>query len=211
MTKNALIIFVKNLIKDHVKTRLAKTLGDDVALNIYKQLLKNTHDKIQTLKIDKIVFYSNFIEDDIWENDLFQKEIQEGNDLGERMENAFKSLAVEQAGSFTAGYKKAIIIGTDCPGINKSLLENAFAKLNGYDIVIGPATDGGYYLLGMEKVHSFLFHNIEWSTNSVFQQTINLCNRNNLSYFLLPELSDIDEEKDLIHFENLMMPKDKVL
>ncbi len=210
MTENALIIFVKNLIKGHVKTRLAKTLGDDVALNIYKQLLKNTHDKIQTLKIDKIVFYSNFIEDDIWQNDLFQKKVQEGNDLGERMKNAFKSLAVEQAGSFTAGYKKAIIIGTDCPGINKNILEDAFLKLNNSDIVIGPAADGGYYLLGIKKVHSFLFHNIEWSTNSVFQQTIDLCNRNNLSYFLLPELSDIDDEKDLIHFENLVMPKDKV-
>ena len=203
MKGNALIIFVKNLIKGHVKTRLAATLGNEVAMDIYRQLLKNAHDKIQSLEIDKIVFYSEFIEDDIWQNDLFQKEIQEGNDLGERMKNAFKS-------SFTAGYKNVVIIGTDCPGINKNILEDAFLKLNNSDIVIGTATDGGYYLLGMKKVHSFLFHNIEWSTDSVFQQTIELCNRNHLSYFLLPELSDIDEEKDLIHFETLLMQNKKI-
>ncbi len=200
MTENALIIFVKNLIKGRVKTRLANTLGDEVAMDIYQQLLKNVHDKIQSLEIDKIVFYSEFIEDDIWQNDLFQKEIQEGNDLGERMKNAFKS-------SFTAGYKNVVIIGTDCPGIYEDILEDGFLKLNKSDIVIGPATDGGYYLLGMKKVHSFLFQNIEWSTDSVFQQTIELCNRNHLSYFLLPGLSDIDEEKDLKHFENLIMLK----
>ena len=210
MTENALIIFVKNLIEGHVKTRLAKTLGDDAAMDIYKQLLKNTHDKIQTLKIDKIVYYSDYIEDDIWQNDLFQKKIQEGNDLGERMENAFKSLSTEQADSFTVGYKKAILIGTDCPGINKSILQNAFLKLDDYDIVIGPATDEGYYLLGMKEEHPSLFQIIEWSTNRVLQQTIDVCNRNQLSYFLLPELSDIDEEKDLKYFENLMIPKDKV-
>ena len=144
MTNNVLLIFVKNLIKGHVKTRLANTLGNDAAMDIYKQLLIIAHDKIQSLEIDKIVFYSEFIEDDIWEDDLFQKEIQEGNDLGERMKNAFKSL-------FTAGYKNAIIIGTDCPGINKNILQNAFLKLNHSDIVIGPSNDGGYYLLGMKK------------------------------------------------------------
>ena len=210
MSENALIIFVKNLIEGHVKTRLAKTLGNDAAMDIYKQLIKNTHDKIQSLEIDKIIFYSDFIEDDIWENDLFQKEIQEGNDLGERMKNAFKSLSAGQTGSFTARYKKVVIVGTDCPGINKHILSDAFLKLNNFDIVIGPATDGGYYLLGMKKEHSFLFQDIEWSTDKVFQQTIELCNRNHLSYFLLPKLSDIDEEKDLKHFENLVILKDKV-
>ncbi|MEO5650649.1 MAG: TIGR04282 family arsenosugar biosynthesis glycosyltransferase [Ginsengibacter sp.] len=196
MTDNALLIFVKNLIAGHVKTRLAATLGNDAAIDIYKQLLINLHDKIGLLEVDKIVFYSNFIEEDIWEEDLFQKEIQEGNDLGERMKNAFKSL-------FTAGYKKIIIIGTDCPGINKNILEKAFLNLDNVDVVIGPATDGGYYLLGMKNEYSFLFQNIEWSTEVVLQQTIHLCNQNRLSYFLLPELCDIDEEKDLIHLKIL--------
>ena len=196
MTENALIIFVKSLIEGQVKTRLAATLGDDAAMEIYKQLIKNAHDKIYSLALDKIVFFSEFIEDDIWENNLFQKEIQEGMDLGERMENAFKSV-------FTAGYNNAIIIGTDCPGINENILKDTFKELNNFDIVIGPATDGGYYLLGMNKVHSFLFQKIKWSTDKVLQQTIDLCDKNHLSYFLFPELSDIDEEKDLIHLKTL--------
>ena len=195
MTNNVLLIFVKNLIKGHVKTRLTNTLGNDAAMDIYKQLLLIAHDKIQSLEIDKIVFYSEFIEDDIWENNLFQKEIQEGNELGERMKNAFKS-------SFTAGYKNVVVIGTDRPGINKNILENAFLKLNNFDVVIGTATDGGYYLLGMKKEYQFLFQKIKWSTNEVLNQTIDLCKTNQLSFFLLPELSDVDEEKDLIHLGN---------
>lgn len=202
MTSNALIIFVKNLIKGQVKTRLANTLGDDAAMNIYKQLLKNTNDAIQSFETDKIIFYSKSIEDDIWENNLFQKEIQEGNNLGERMENAFKS-------TFAVGYKKAIIIGTDCPGINKNILKDAFAKLDDHDIVIGPATDGGYYLLGMKKENPYLFQNVKWSTDVVLQQTIDLCIIHQLSYFLLPALSDIDEEKDLVHFESVLRLKQK--
>lgn len=106
MTNDVLLIFVKNLFQGHVKTRLADTLGNDTAMDIYKQLLKNTHDTILLFEKYKIVFYSDFIESDIGGNNLFQKEIQEGNDLGERMKNAFKS-------SFTAGYKKVVIIGTD--------------------------------------------------------------------------------------------------
>lgn len=196
MTDNALIIFVKNLIEGHVKTRLAATLGNDGAMDIYKQLLKNTQNSILTFEADKIVFYSDFIEEEIWEKNSFQNKIQEGNDLGERMKNAFKS-------SFTAGYEKIVIIGTDCPGINKSILEKAFIALNNKDIVIGPATDGGYYLLGMKREYPFLFQNIKWSTDRVLQQTIDLCNKSRLSYFLLPELSDIDEEKDLIHLKTI--------
>lgn len=202
MTNNALIIFVRNLINGSVKTRLAATLGNDVAIDIYKQLLRNVHDKIKSLDSDKIVFYSDYIQDDIWEDKSFKKVIQEGNGLGERIENAFKFL-------FTAGYRKLIIIGNDCPELNGAILELTFERLNEFDIVIGPATDGGYYLLGLKNNYSFLFRNIEWSTVNVLHQTIERCDRNHLSYYLLPELSDIDEESDLIHFKNLIMPKVK--
>lgn len=203
MKQNALIVFVKSLIAGQVKTRLAATLGNDAAMEIYKQLLTNVHNKIRSLEVDKIVFYSDFIdEDDIWEKNIFQKEIQQGSDLGKRMENAFKA-------SFAIGYKKTIIIGSDCPGIGEDILKNAFVKLNSFDIILGPAIDGGYYLLGMKKSHPYLFQYINWSTDKVLQQTIDLCKRNQLSYFLLPELSDIDEETDLKYFENRMMLKQK--
>jgi len=198
MTQNALIIFVKNLIDGQVKTRLAATLSNEEAMDIYKQLLQKVHRNVESFETDKIIFYSNFIADDIWGNNLFQKEIQEGNDLGARMKNAFKSL-------FTGGYEKIVIIGTDCPDIDETILKDAFVKLENHDIVIGPATDGGYYLLGMKKEHPYLFQNIGWSTEVVLKQTIDRCDIHQVSYFLLPELSDIDEEKDLVHFESLLL------
>ena len=202
MKKNALIIFVKNVIPGQVKTRLAATLGNDVAMDIYQQLLKNVNNKIQSLDAGKIVFYSEFVEDDIWDSSIFKKDIQQGNDLGERMENAFKV-------SLAAGYKKAVIIGSDCPGIDETILNEAFEKLTGFDVVIGPARDGGYYLLGMKEMYSVLFQDIEWSTDKVLQQTLSVCSRNRLTYFQLPELSDIDEEKDLRYFKELIMLKNR--
>jgi uncharacterized protein len=191
---NALLIFMKNLIYGQVKTRLAATVGNESAVKIYQQLLKHCHAVFKNISADKIVFYSDFIEEDIWKNDEFEKEIQQGNDLGERMRNAF-ILAFEKT------YEKVIIVGTDCPQIDENILKNAFTKLDDHDIIIGPSTDGGYYLLGMKKAEPFLFENIKWSTGSVLKETISHCNKNNWSYFLLPELTDIDEEKDLVHFK----------
>jgi rSAM/selenodomain-associated transferase 1 len=194
----AVLIFVKSMIQGTVKTRLAASLGDEAAMNIYQQLLQHTHDVVRNIDADKIVFYSDVIEEDRWNNDQFKKELQEGIDLGKRMENAFIH-------AFRTGYDSVIIIGTDCPQINKSILETAFKQLNNFDIVIGPATDGGYYLLGMKKLHSLLFENMKWSTSTVLKDTIERCNARQLSYILLPELSDIDEEKDLIHFKNYLI------
>ena len=207
MIENALIIFAKNKIEGQVKTRLAATLGNEIALEIYKQLLLNLHQNIQFIKVKKIVYYSSFMEDDIWEKEFYQKKIQTGNDLGERMSNAFAEVFKNKEGNFLQ--KKVIIIGTDCPGINQNILETAFEKLNDFDVVIGSALDGGYYLLGMRSENSFLFNDINWSTDQVLNQTIKHCKENNLSYFLLPELSDIDDEKDLIYFKNLNLSKFK--
>jgi hypothetical protein len=191
MMKKVLLIFAKNLIYGQVKTRIAATMGNEVAIDIYQQLLRHTHSVTKRVDAEKIIFYSDFIEEDIWENDEFEKEIQRGNELGERMKNAFIT-------AFEKKYEKVIIVGTDCPELNKNILEQAFIQLNDYDLVIGPAKDGGYYLLGMKKMHSFLFENMSWSTSKVFNDTIVVCNNNQLNYFLLPELSDLDEEKDLI-------------
>jgi uncharacterized protein len=190
MMNNALLIFVKNLVYGQVKTRLAATVGNDKATKIYRQLLQHTHDVCKNIHADKIVFYSDFFEEDIWNKQEFKKEIQCGNDLGERMKNAFIK-------TFENGSEKVIIIGTDCPQIDQTILENAFMKLNHFDIVLGPATDGGYYLLGMKTFFAVFFENIKWSTDTVLEKTIGICNQNKLAYFLLPELTDIDEEKDM--------------
>ena len=89
MMKEALLIFVKNIIPGKVKTRLAKTMGESEAINIYKQLLEITHTAIRNVAAGKIVFYSDHTEKDLWEEDVFRKEVQHGDELGERMKNAF--------------------------------------------------------------------------------------------------------------------------
>jgi uncharacterized protein len=193
-----LIIFIKNVEAGKVKTRLAATVGVEKAMIVYDLLIKHTNQVVQNIAADKFIFYDSYIDmNDRWDNSIFYKKMQNGNDLGRRMLNAFKDL-------FDDGYHNIIIIGSDCAELNTDLMEKAFDKLFNSDVVIGPAKDGGYYLLGMKKFYSELFENIEWSTDKVLSQTLLTCKKLNLSTFLLPELSDIDDEKDLNNSINLL-------
>ena len=194
--QNVLIIFAKNPVLGKVKTRLAATMGAAAAFEVYKELLYHTKSITQKAAADKVVYYSEQVQfNDLWENG-FSKAKQKGKDLGERMLMAFKEM-------FQQGYKKAVIIGTDCPSLNEAILKEAFERLSATDVVLGPAYDGGYYLLGMSRLHPFLFENIRWSTSTVFESTMVLCKSNNLSYTLLPTLHDVDEEKDLVHLKKI--------
>lgn len=199
MTKEALLIFTKNPVPGKVKTRLAITVGNDVAFSVYQQLVKHTLVITSGLPVDKFVFYSDEVEqEDVWNKKHYLKQLQQGNNLGERMNNAFAS-------TFKKGVNKVVVIGTDCPGLDAGIIMNAFAYLDKYNVVIGPAADGGYYLLGMKQHHPQLFENIAWSTNIVFEETISKCVASHLDYWLLPVLNDIDEEKDLIHLKNVSL------
>ena len=195
MRQYALVIFVKNPEHGKIKTRLAASIGDDKALNVYRQLLLHTKAVTENLPFDKIVFYSErIVEPDMWDENYY-KQIQEGNNLGERMKNAFNF-------AFNNVHSKVVIIGTDCPGLNEQIITKAFKALDDTDVVIGPAFDGGYYLLGLNKLHSFLFEDIQWSTAQVLPATIEKCRHHQLSVSLLQQLHDIDEEKDLIHVQH---------
>ena len=193
---NALIIFIKNPEKGKVKTRLAKTLGDEKSLKIYNALLYHTHKVAKKINADKFVFYSSFInETDEWENNLFKKRLQKGNNLGFKMQNAVENIFID-------GYKKVCIIGSDCIEITDAIINQCFIELNSVDVVIGPAKDGGYYLLCIKKLYAELFQNISWSTAHVLNETLRICEQLQLSYFLLPELIDIDVENDLSQFKS---------
>ena len=201
--KEVLIIFAKNPEYGKVKTRLAATIGNEQALFIYQKLIEHTIAITKKISADKIVYYSDsIVEKDTWGNNFYQKKLQSGNDLGERMKNAFKS-------SFTAGYQKVIIIGTDCFELNEEFISIAFEKMNDDDVVLGPAKDGGYYLLGMKKFYPSFFENIEWSSEKVLKQTLTTAMRLNLSVFLLPQLSDIDREPDLKDYSALFTKNEK--
>jgi len=190
MEENHLIIFVKNPVLGNVKTRLAKGIGDEKALEIYVQLLELTRKVAQQINCTRHVFYSDEIENDAWDEDKFNKHVQEGDDLGERMKNAFEKV-------FALGAKKAVIIGSDCPQLTSGIVSDSFEILNQKDVAIGPAKDGGYYLIGMKNLHPFLFESKEWSTDSVFEDTILDLMENRLSYGRLETLSDLDNIYDL--------------
>lgn len=191
MSKEKLIVFVKNEEEGKVKTRLAKTVGDEKALDIYRLLLGYTFDQIQPLKVTKEVCYSRFIkENDLWSEGSYSKELQKGDGLGERMSEAFRRSFEEE------GMGKVLIIGSDCAELTTDILQEAFSRLDDHDVVIGPADDGGYYLLGMSKFIPELFTDISWSTGAVLKQTLEKADEENATYYKLQELHDVDIEAD---------------
>lgn len=190
--ENALILFVRNTEYGKVKTRLAKEIGDDKALEVYKYLLQYTRDISIYCNCSRFVFYSNYLHiNDVFDDDQYTKCTQEGNDLGERMMNAFEK-------AFALGCKKVCIIGSDCYELQTEILELAFEELEKNDVVIGPALDGGYYLLGMKKMHPDIFINKHWGTSTVLDNTYQTIEQLGLTYFSLNVLNDIDTIEDLL-------------
>jgi len=187
-----LIIFVKNPLIGRVKTRLAASIGKQAALEVYQELLEYTRTLTEPLPFDKAVFYSDHIDEkDDWGAETFQKYCQTGEDLGERMRNAFDF-------GFAKGYHSICIIGSDCYELTSDILAKAFRRLQEVPVVIGPSLDGGYYLLGMNRLESGLFENKKWSTNTVFADTMSDLNEWEIAPAILPQLRDVDREADLI-------------
>ena len=191
MPKNLLLVFTRNPELGKVKTRLAKTVGNATALKIYIFLLERTRDIAVKVAADKAVYYSVKIrENDIWDASIFQKHQQVGEDLGIRMLHAFKN-------GFKAGYEKVIIIGSDLYDLTSETIENAFIALENNEVVIGPAEDGGYYLLGMNSLEEKVFKNKDWGTETVRKDTLE--DLKDKKVFLLGELNDVDVFEDIEH------------
>ena len=189
-----LMIFVKNPKKGRVKTRLAEKVGDRKALELYEAMLKHTKKITEPLPYQKMVYYDRYIEEgDLWEGSSYLKALQPSGDLGRKMASAFKGNFID--------YHKLVIIGSDCPELQTSDIQAAFDVLNDHDFVIGPAEDGGYYLLGMKWFSPSLFKHINWSTSTVLEETIKTINRICGSYYLLRTLNDIDTYEDLVGSE----------
>ncbi len=188
-SKNLLLIFTRNPELGKVKSRLAKDVGDQTALDIYKFLLDHTVSITETLPITKEVHYSEKIhENDIWDSSIFQKRQQVGKDLGDRMQHAFTT-------GFKNGYSNIIIIGSDMYDITSEEITEAFKKLDTNDFVIGPAEDGGYYLLGMRKLELSIFVNKVWGANTVLKDTLQDLDQENK--VLLEVKNDVDYYSDI--------------
>lgn len=187
--EDALLIFIKNPVKGKVKTRIAQTAGEDMAYSIYLALLEYTRSIATQVHADRLLYYSDTLQrEDAWPEDQVQKHLQNGLTLGERMCNAF-------ADAFPH-YQRVVIIGSDCPGLSSALIHQAFNMLNEVPIVLGPARDGGYYLLGLQQHTPILFEEIAWSTPQVFAQTMEKAAQIGVVPRLLPMLADIDTEAD---------------
>lgn len=200
MTETLVIIFVKNIKLGTVKTRLAKTIGDHGAFEVYTQLVKLTEKATQNLSIDKRIYFSNDVEADLWSNEF--KTVQKGKDLGERMYNAFKD-------GFEAGYKYVVLIGSDLPDISSETILKGVNALNTYPIVFGPAEDGGYYLIGLSKLIKSIFENKPWSQPKLLEYTTIELEKAGLKYELLETMNDIDTYEDLIN-SNLYKSNEKL-
>ena len=122
-------------------------------------------------------------------------QLQGEGDLGKRMENSFLS-------AFDKGAQEVITIGIDCPGVNAPVLAEAFGKIRNYDLLLGPAVDGGYYLIGLKRAIGQLFINIDWGTAKVLQQTVDIAQQLNLSVGYLATLADVDRPEDLPNWDH---------
>lgn len=190
-SKKLLMIFTRNPELGKVKTRLSKSVGDIMALDIYQFLLDKTKEVTQNISADKVVYYSEKIaENDLWNSSLYKKEVQFGDDLGAKMEYAFQT-------AFENNYEKVLLIGSDLYDLEPSHINEAFEKLKNKDVVIGPALDGGYYLVGLKKNYPEIFKNKRWGTSSVRKDTLK--NLEKVDVHLLPILNDVDVLEDIEH------------
>jgi hypothetical protein len=188
-SKNLLLIFTRNPELGKCKTRLAVTVGDQTALDIYNFLLYHTVSITKNLSATKIVYYSETIwENDIWDTAIFLKKLQNGSDLGDRMQHAFQK-------GFEEGFEKIIVIGSDLFDLSENDIENAFSALNDAEFVLGPAEDGGYYLLGMKYLEPNVFKDKAWGTNTVLQDT--LTDLKNKKTTFLERRNDVDIYDDI--------------
>ncbi len=191
MTKRLLIIFIRNPILGRVKTRLAATVGSHRALDVYQQLLAHTNSITRDLKVDKVVYYSEFVDlQDNWEAGIYQKKLQASGTLGHKMKQAF-------SWGFDKGYQQVCIVGSDCWELTSEIIMEGFQSLDQHQAVLGPSKDGGYYLLGLNLFKAEVFEGKAWSTDSVASDTLADFQSLGLTHNLLKPLNDIDEARDL--------------
>ena len=194
--KERLIIFTRYPEPGKTKTRLIPVLGEEGAATLQRQMTESTLAEVK--KVSR--FYPSSMEvhfaggneqlmQDWLGSSIIYRRQTEG-DIGCRMASAFQE-------SFEAGIDSIVLIGIDCPDLNAQLMVQAFQALDRHDLVLGPARDGGYYLIGLRRLVPELFIGISWSTNEVLQQTQKIIQRLELAVAYLPLLSDIDRPEDL--------------
>jgi len=192
---DTVLVFVRAPVAGRVKTRLAARIGAEAALRVYRRLAEHAVAEARALGSGASVRI-HFTPADggdavrAWLGGGGEYLPQAGGDLGERMRQAFEA-------AFAAGFRRAVIIGSDLPDLSPAMLRDAFARLETSDAVLGPARDGGYYLLGMREMIGGIFDGVPWSTPRVLDATLARLRAAGASVALLEPLADVDEAADL--------------
>ena len=190
-----ILFFVKYPEKGRVKRRLSADLDEVITVELYKNFILDLLSTLEKFVVEfRICFYPHnsrekFME---WLGTQYSYIPQIGKDLGQRMKNSFIQ-------TFAEGFQRVIIIGNDSPDLPGALIKEAFLSLKTHHAVIGPSFDGGYYLIGF-KVSTFLsgvFEGINWSTDTVFQETLNVLEKAKYNIYILPKWRDVDTFTDL--------------
>jgi rSAM/selenodomain-associated transferase 1 len=185
------IVFLKAPRPGLVKTRLSATMGAEAACTAYRQLVGTVLDHVSGLPAVTLCYSPDDAAREIepWLRGGWSLQSQGEGDLGQRMSRAFSR-------AFQNGARRVVIIGSDCPTMAVQDIEDAWTALETNHLVLGPATDGGYWLMGLHQAEPILFEGISWSTESVFQETLSRAKAGGLHVKLLRTLSDIDTEAD---------------
>ena len=191
MDEDQLIIFLKAPRPGAVKTRLAKAIGAPAAGVAYRQLVETLLNQLQGIDGVELCFTPDDAADEVqhWLKEGWSSGPQGDGDLGQRLQFAFER-------AFQAGAKRVAIIGSDCPAVRVEDIREAWGALQTHDVVLGPATDGGYWLIGLRRPQPSLFRDIHWSTKDVFAQTMRRVQHAGLRVELLRELADVDTDRE---------------
>ncbi len=200
MISEQLIIFTRYPVPGKAKTRLIPVLGKEGAANLHRLMAQRTiatsHVLQKSRQLSVAIHYtdsSQQLMEDWLGTDMIYHQQSEG-DLGARMSAALQK-------SWDLGIDKVVIIGTDCPKLKAEIIAKAFDELSEQDLVLGPAQDGGYYLIGLRRIIPELFDGMKWGTDEVFADTLAIAQNLGLNIAVLPILADIDRPEDLLGLE----------
>ncbi len=190
-----ILFFVKYPEPGGVKTRLAEVIGSEEAAELYRNFVLDLLAKLRSLKLPfRICFYPQQRRGSLteWLGNEYEYSHQRGGDLGERMAAAFQD-------AFSEGHRRVVLMGSDFPDLPQSIIEASLSALNTHDSVIGPAVDGGYYLIGFrnETFCREVFEGMDWGTESVSRRTLSILKDHQRGVYVLPGWNDTDTMEDL--------------
>lgn len=202
--KPRVMLFTRYPVPGLAKTRLIPTIGPERAARLQQRMTESILAQLAAPSLSGVegeIRFTGASEDEMrrWLGGAWLYRPQGDGDLGARLSEAFRLAFHERAPA-------VIAIGADVPRLSAYILRAALDELRAHDVVVGPTTDGGYYLIGMHAFHPELFEDIPWGTETVCERTLAEARKSGLRLGRLPELQDVDRPEDLVHVRDLLAP-----